>query len=148
MAYEFKLTRRIDFVETDMAGIVHFSNFFRFMESAEAAFFRGLGLCIHPEVLGESVGWPRVHADCDYRRPLRFQDEVEIHLLVRQKKEKSIVYTFIFRKLNENPAQEVARGSLVTACVTRDKTSGQMMSVPIPREIGNLIDNAPAELLT
>jgi acyl-CoA thioester hydrolase len=34
MAFEFKLTRRVEFAETDMAGIVHFSNFFRYMESA------------------------------------------------------------------------------------------------------------------
>ncbi len=39
MAYEFKLTRQIDFAETDMAGIMHFSNFFRFMEAAETRIF-------------------------------------------------------------------------------------------------------------
>ena len=47
MAYEYKMTRRIEFAETDMAGIVHFSNFFRMMEATEHAFFRSLGLSIH-----------------------------------------------------------------------------------------------------
>ena len=46
MAHEFTLTRRVEFSETDMAGIVHFSNFFRFMESAEHAFFRSLGFSV------------------------------------------------------------------------------------------------------
>ena len=32
MPYEFKAVRRVEFSETDMAGIVHFSNFFRYME--------------------------------------------------------------------------------------------------------------------
>ena len=72
MAYEFKLIRRIEFSETDMAGIVHFSNFFRMMESAEHAFFRSLGFSVHPE--GGTTGWPRVSATCDYLRPLRFED--------------------------------------------------------------------------
>ncbi len=47
MPYEFKLTRRVEFAETDMAGIVHFANFFRMMESTEHAFFRSLGFTIH-----------------------------------------------------------------------------------------------------
>jgi acyl-CoA thioester hydrolase len=146
MAYEFRLTRQIDFAETDMAGIMHFSNFFRFMEAAETAFFRSLGQCIYPKDF-ETVGWPRVHADCDFKRPLRFEDRVEIHLLVRAKGEKSLTYTFIFRKLNETPVQEVARGNVVAACVSRDKASGTMNAVPIPPEIARLIEEAPSSLL-
>ena len=37
MAYEFRLVRQVEFSETDMAGIVHYSNFFRYMEAAEHA---------------------------------------------------------------------------------------------------------------
>ena len=147
MAYEFKLTRQVDFAETDTAGIMHFSNFFRFMEAAETAFFRSLGQSIYPRDL-HSVGWPRVHADCDFKRPLRFEDLVEIHLLVRAKGEKSLTYSFIFRKLNEAPVREVARGSVVTACVSRDKTDGRMTAVPIPAEISKLVDVAPEHLFT
>ena len=46
MPYEFKTIRRVEFSETDMAGIMHYSNYFRFMETAEHAFFRSLGLSI------------------------------------------------------------------------------------------------------
>jgi YbgC/YbaW family acyl-CoA thioester hydrolase len=145
MAYEFKLTRQIDFAETDMAGIMHFSNFFRFMEAAETAFFRSLGQSIYPRNF-QTVGWPRVHADCDFKRPLRFEDLVEIHLLVRAKGERSLTYTFIFRKLNETPVREVARGSVVAACVSRDKPGGKMTAVAIPREIASLIEVAPDHL--
>ena len=142
MAYEFKLTRRVEFSETDMAGIAHFSNFFRYMEAAEHAFFRSLGFSI----VSEGIGWPRVHADCDFKSPIRFEDEVEIHLLVREKREKSISYAVIFRKLN-GEAREVARGNLTVACVARDKPGGAMKSVPIPPEIASKIEAAPKELL-
>ena len=81
-AFEFKLTRRVDFSDTDMAGIMHFSNFFRFMEAAEQAFFRSLGFSIYDTRRHPGIGWPRVHATCDFRHPLRFEDLVEIHLQV------------------------------------------------------------------
>ena len=147
MAYEFKLTRQVEFSETDMAGIVHFSVFFRYMEAAEHAFFRSLGMSIHTTGFGEPLGWPRVHADCDFRFPLRFEDVVEINLLVREKKTKSLVYTFIFRKMNEQPVKEIARGTLAVACVTRDEVSGKFTGVPIPAAIADKIDVAPQELL-
>ena len=131
----------MEFSDTDMAGIMHFSNFFRFMEAAEHAFFRSLGTSIHPA--GSELGWPRVHAGCDFKYPLRFEDVVEIRLLVREKKEKSIVYTFVFRKLNEQPAREVARGTLAVACVKRDKTGGRMRGIPIPKAIADKIEVAP-----
>jgi YbgC/YbaW family acyl-CoA thioester hydrolase len=147
MAYEYKLVRHVEFAETDMAGIMHFTNFFRFMEAAESAFFRSLDLSIWPGTDDERVGWPRVHADCDFRHPLKFEDLVEVHLLVREKRQKAIAYTFIFRKLNERPAREVARGNIVVACVTRDQSSGRMMAVSIPNAIADKIEVAPKELL-
>ena len=84
MAYEFKVVRRVEFSETDMAGIVHYSNFFRYMEAAEHGFFRSLGLSVVTRQVDPPVGWPRVHAECDYRKPLRFEDLVEIHLLITE----------------------------------------------------------------
>ena len=94
-AHEFTIKRRVEFSETDMAGIVHFSNFCRYMEHAEHAFFRSLDRSIVDRDLG--VGWPRVHLSCDFKKPLRFEDEVEIHLLVSAKTSKSISYQFRFR---------------------------------------------------
>ncbi len=147
MAYEFKLTRQVEFSETDMAGIAHFTNFFRYMEAAEHAFFRSIGFSIHTKGFDPPIGWPRIHADCDFKYPLRFEDTVEIHLLVREKKERTISYTVIFRKLNGAPAHEIARGNITVACVTRDKPGGEMRSVAIPPEIASKIEVAPGELL-
>lgn len=145
MAHSFKLQRRVEFSETDMAGIVHFSNFFRYMEAAEHAFFRSIGLSIAPGG-ADSIGWPRVHADCDFRKPLRFEDTVEIELLVREKRERSLVYTVIFRKVNAAPVHEVARGSLAVACIRKDAATGTMTSIPIPADIANRIEAAPPEM--
>jgi len=56
MAYEFKLVRRVEFIETDMVGIVHYSNFSRYMEAAEHAFFRSLGISVVTRQVDPPVG--------------------------------------------------------------------------------------------
>ena len=145
MPHEFKLTRRIEFAETDMAGIVHFANFFRMMEAAEHAFFRSLGLTIHGHDEAGTTGWPRVSASCDYRAPLRFEDEVEIHLLVAEVRARSIRYQFIFRKVADGT--EVARGTVAAVCATVDRATGKLVPVPIPERIRAQISAAPAEKL-
>ncbi len=145
MPYEFKTIRRVEFSETDMAGIMHFSNYFRFMESAEHAFFRSLGLSIF-RTGDPPVSWPRVHAGCDFKIPLQFEDEVEIHLLVAEKKSKALTYAFKFRKLNAAPPVLVARGALTVVCVSH-QADGRMAACPIPKPVADNIQTAPADLL-
>ena len=146
MSYEFQITRRVEFSETDQAGIMHFSNFFRFMETAEHGFYRSLGFSVFTDETDPRLGWPRVHAECDYKKPLRFEDEVEIHLLVTEKRSKSLSYLIRFRKLNGSPPVEVARGLLTVVCVAHHR-DGSMAAVTIPKETADLIQVAPAELL-
>jgi YbgC/YbaW family acyl-CoA thioester hydrolase len=150
MPYEFKAQRRVEFSDTDMAGIMHYSNFFRFMETAEHAFFRSLGFTIAPRSYEKGrarVGWPRVHASCDYHQPLRFEDLVEIHLLVAEKKSKAVTYQFRFRKVDSPDGREVARGKLTVVCVGFDESSGTMKATNLPDEIAARIEVAPADLL-
>jgi len=146
MPHEFKAVRSVEFYETDMAGIVHYSNFFRYMEAAEHGFFRSLGFSVVTDNTNPRVGWPRVHAECDYLQPLRFEDEVEIHLLVSEMKTKALSYLFRFRKLNAATPLEVAHGKLTVVCVTHE-ADGKMKATPIPKAVADRIQVAPAELL-
>ena len=145
MAYEFKIVQRVEFSDTDMAGIVHYANFFRYMDAAEHAFFRSLGFSIWTQQVEPPVGWPRVHAQCDFKQPLRFEDEVEVHLLVSEKKSKSLSYVYRFRKLGTTPAVEVARGSVTAVCITHQE--GRMRASTIPKAVADKIEVAPKELL-
>lgn len=144
MAHEFKLTRQVEFAETDMAGIVHFSAFFRYMENAEHAFYRSLGASVIMNHLSPPLGFPRVHAECDYKRPIRFEDMVEIHLLVREKRPKVLSYLFKFKKANE--PEEIARGILTVVCVAH-YPDGKMSSAAIPEFLASQIEVAPPEAL-
>ena len=145
MPFEFKLTRRVEFAETDMAGIVHFANFYRMMEATEHAFFRSLGFTIHGHDPMSATGWPRVSASCDFRAPLRFEDEVDIHLLVAEVRTRSIRYVFVFRKVADG--SEVARGSVVAVCASVEKATGKLSAVPIPEAVRAAIQPAPVQML-
>jgi acyl-CoA thioester hydrolase len=142
MAFEYSIKRRVEFSETDMAGIVHYSNFFRYMEAAEHAFFRSLGFSVVSRDVDTPVGWPRVRAECDYRSPLRFEDEFEVKMLVSEKRSKSLSYQFRFSRAD---VEEIARGSLTVVCVTHHL--GQMKSAVIPAFMAAKIEVAPAHLL-
>jgi acyl-CoA thioester hydrolase len=146
MPHEFKVVRRVEFAETDMAGIMHFANFFRLMEEAEHAFFRSLGFSIHGRGAETStaVGWPRVSASCDFRAPLRFEEEVEIHLLVAEVRTRSIRYDFIFRRVDDG--LEVARGRIAAVCAQVDAATGKLAAIPIPEMIRQRIEPAPADV--
>lgn len=144
MAFEFKYIKRVEFSETDAAGLLHFSNYFRYMEIAEHAFFRSVGLSIHDGDPFPAIGWPRVHVECQYKKPLHFEDEVEITLVVREMTEKSISYEFTFCKLKDgNPEENLARGKVVAVCIQFDEQGKIVGSTRIPREITNKIEAAP-----
>ena len=94
MLSEYRLKRRVQFYETDAAGIVHFSCYFRYMEEAEHAMWRSAGLSIAQA--GTDMGWPRVAASFEYHRPLRFEEEFEITMRVAERTEKSIRWRCAF----------------------------------------------------
>lgn len=146
MPFEFKATRRVEFSDTDMAGIVHFSRFFQYMETVEHAFFRSLGFSVVMMQSDPPRGFPRVHASCDYRRPLRFEDVMEMHLLVTEKKARSISYQIRFHRIEPGPVEEVAVGRLVVVCVEK-AADGQMRAVELPPDLAAKIEVAPEEMI-
>src|SRR5207245_4647998 len=96
MATPFRTTRRIEFADTDMAQIVHFANFFRFMESAEVEFLRSRGLNVKLHWEGEVLGFPRVSATCDYLKPATFEDVLDVSVTIDRVGTKSVTFAFEF----------------------------------------------------
>jgi acyl-CoA thioester hydrolase len=129
MSTTFSLTRRIQFSETDMAGIVHFSNFYKMMEEVEHAFFRSVGLSVSMQHDGLHVGWPRVSAGCEFFGPLRFEDEVELRMRVVRVGEKSFSYEVDFLV----QGRRIALGKTTSVCCSIDDAG--MKSIPIPPAI-------------
>jgi acyl-CoA thioester hydrolase len=125
---ESTLRRRVYFYECDGAGIVHFSNYFRYMEEAEHGLWRATGLSVARTELG--VGFPRVAASFEYQRPLRFEDEIDIHVRIVGISNRSMTYTCAITRNGES----IATGSATIVCVA-EQPDKSMKAVPIPPEI-------------
>ena len=128
MPAEFIYRRRVQFAETDMVGIVHFSMYFRYMEEAEHALWRSVGLQIAPP--NGTVGFPRVAASCDFKAPLRFEDEFEVHVRVEAVGRRSLKYAFTLRHDDDL----LATGSMTSASVVRTSDGG-VQSVELPPDV-------------
>jgi acyl-CoA thioester hydrolase len=123
----FVTNRRVEFVDTDMAGIVHFTNFFRYMEQAEAEFFRSQGHSLASTTNGSGVGWPRVAASASFKAPAYHNDVLEVRIFVRRRGFKSLTLQFEFYR----GQTLVATGQIKTAyCVFRPGVPIQSMEIP------------------
>tara|TARA_R110002072_G_scaffold4174_3_gene29479 strand:- start:1394 stop:1831 length:438 start_codon:yes stop_codon:yes gene_type:complete len=138
MASEYRMRRMVEFADTDMAGIMYFANYFKFMESVEHAFFRSLGFSVHGGDDGETWGWARRTASMSYERPLRYEDEVELHIVVLEKRTKAITYETRFLLDTDEGQIEVARGTITAVCV--EKTKDGMRAVTMPAEVDAAIE--------
>lgn len=152
MAHRFTQRRRVTFAETDLAGIMHFSNFFRWMEEAEHAFYRSLGLSVHPMAAGETVtdtGWPRLKAAAEYFLPLRFEEEAEVELVVAEMRTKAMRLVFRIWKNPDDAATRAlaAVGEFVVVAVASAPGTREMKGTPIPAAFRERIEPAPPEVL-
>ena len=146
MKFAHTVERRVEFAETDMAGLVHFTNFFRYVELAEAEFFEDLGLPLIYANRLESKGWPRVRVQCNYSQPLYFRDRIEITIYVKAIKIKAIEWGFrVFRLEDDGSKKRAAKGSFTTVHVMKNNTDPGMTSLELPEELLSKIEEAPAD---
>lgn len=130
MKGQFEWSRLVEFYETDLAGITHFSNFYRWMESAEHDFLRLRGVSLHQG----GVGWPRVNASADFKKPIKFGDLIRVSVSIAELRTRSIRYTFEFRV---NESDEIhATGEMVSVCVDL----ATMKAIEIPSKIRCLLE--------
>lgn len=118
-----------------MAGIVHFSNYFAWMEQAEHEAWRSLGLGVMTEIGGETVSWPRVAAECDFRRAIRFEDLIDVQLGLSRIGNRSLTWRVRFF----HDGILVAEGSMTAVCCTVEP-GRPPVSREIPARIRPLLD--------
>jgi len=133
MPSEFRYQRRVQFAETDLAGIVHFSTMFRYLEEAEHAMWRAAGLTIAER--GSDLGWPRLSAALEFRNPLRFEDEFEVWVRIAELKTRTIEYEFTLVR----GKTVIAVGTLTAVCV-RKALDGTMKAAEIPADVRDALE--------
>lgn len=80
-AYAFTHRIRVRFAETDAMGIVHHSNHLLYLEEARVAYLRHLGRP-YTELRAEGVDHAVLECAVQYRLPIRFDDELAVHLVL------------------------------------------------------------------
>jgi acyl-CoA thioester hydrolase len=68
---------RVRYAETDKMGVVYYANYFVWFEVGRADLLRSLGWT-YRDMAHSGLALPVIEAHCDYRRPARYDDEIEI----------------------------------------------------------------------
>ncbi|MDO8543405.1 MAG: thioesterase family protein [Opitutaceae bacterium] len=130
--FHFCHRRLVEFADTDLAGIMHFSNFFRFVESAEHAFFRSLGHRVHTANGTEHEGWPRLEVSCKFHQPARFEQTLEICLRIDEIRTSSLTYSFSVFVAEAAERAPLATGACSIIHVELDTGAHKIRKAPIP----------------
>ena len=143
--FHFRHRRLVEFADTDLAGLMHFSNFFRFVECAEHAFFRSLGFRVHTSDGAAQAGWPRIEVSCKYHRPARFEETLEICLRIEEIRTNSLRYGFWILPTEGADRAPVASGSFGIIHVELDPPTRTIRKSPIPATLRAKLDAAMAQ---
>ena len=127
MTTAFVTSRRVEFSDTDAAGIMHFAAFFRMKEQAEHELLRSVGLSVVSQDAEGTISWPRVSAKCDFSAAARFEDVLQIEVRIGRLGAKSVTYAHRFVK----DGQELATGEITAVCC-RIRNGQPPQSMPIP----------------
>ncbi len=126
MSQPFLYNRRVSFADTDMAGILHFSNYYRYMEETEHAFWRSFGLSVNTKDGDRPITWPRVASSCEYFAPAKFEEDLVIALTVANVGDRSVTFEFEFRR----ESTRIAIGRTTAVCCTIEDDEFKPVSIP------------------
>jgi acyl-CoA thioester hydrolase len=132
MTTAFVTTRRVEFSDTDAAGMMHFVAFFRMMEQAEHDLMRSIGLSVVAYDAGGKISWPRVAAKCDFQAAARFEEVLEIEVRIVRLGQRSVTYAHRFLR----DGNQLASGEITAVCC-RFRESLPPQSMPIPAAIAD-----------
>ena len=132
---EFRYRRRVQFAETDLVGVVHFSWITRYMEEAEHALWREAGLSIAPK--DAKVLFPRVALSIDFKAPLSFEDEFEVLVRVDAMSARTIRYAHTITR----GAIVIATGTMTAACV--ENAPPPLRAAEIPADVRTALGDGP-----
>ena len=109
-------TLRVRYAETDQMGVVYYAQYFVWFEVARAELLRQLGWS-YREMEESGVILPVIEAHCDYRRPARYDDQVEVH--ARGRLTSPVRMEFDYEVVVAGQAGVVAAGRTAHAAVSR-----------------------------
>ena len=114
-----------------MAGLVHFSNYLRYAEKAEAALFAAWDFPLITTPPDPMRGFPRVRAKCRYLAPLSFGDAVAITITLVAATERALDWQFTVEKETAEGPVAAADGEMRTVYALRPP-DGSLETTKLP----------------
>ncbi len=118
----FTYIRKAQYHETDQMGIIHHSNYVKWMEEARIAFMDELGMG-YDQVEASNVVSPVVGISLEYRKPVHFAEQVEIRINVLSYTGAKLELEYQFRNLTTG---ELCTTAVSKHCFLKD---GRLISV-------------------
>ncbi|HEY1557379.1 MAG TPA: thioesterase family protein [Kofleriaceae bacterium] len=133
----FTYSLPVRFSDVDHAGIVYYPRYFHFFHVAFEELWRArVGARAYSDLIDrEHVGFPAVHAECDFRAPLRFGDTADVEVSITKLGGKSIV--FRYRVHRSEPRELCAEGRVICAVVDL----ARFVAVPIPGHVAKMLQD-------
>lgn len=124
----FAFKRRVFLKEVDATGVIYFAVFFEYALEAFELFLQDRKTSLS-EFLSKEYLFPVVHAESDYRSPIKVSDELLLSLSIKKISTRSVTVETNIRNLSTG--EESGRVLLVHAFLRK----GQTKSSEIPQEI-------------
>ena len=138
-------TFRVRFSETDMAGIVHFSQILRWAENAEGAFFREHDIPFVEKNGNLLSGWPRVRVQADFLAPARYDDCIRVRIRpqnIPADDACALSWEFEVVRVSDNSENAIARGEWTSVYAEADTSTGKLRSCrQIPAALKKILKN-------
>ncbi|WP_041695787.1 acyl-CoA thioesterase [Alicyclobacillus acidocaldarius] len=119
---------RVQWGETDAAGIVFYPNYFRWFDTATHEYFRMIGLSIR-ELQKKGVITPILSASCEFENPLYYDDEIVITSEITEVRNKTIRIDHTVRRAGI----VTGRGHEWRGWVVEQ--GGKLQAIPIPDDV-------------
>ena len=143
MTSGFVYRRRVEFADTDAAGLIHFTALFRYVEEAEHALYRSLGGAAFERTESGFRGMPRVAADLEFLGPVRYGDELDVRLALREKRRRVLRYDAEIAVADDPDRGIVARGGMTVVCAARSHGSADWTATELPVPLLDQLEVAP-----
>ena len=117
----FRAHLKVRFADIDNAGIVYYPHFMHYFHVALEEFFSDeLGVEYANIMQDHGFGFPTVHLESDFRRPLRFGDQIDIEVRILDLGRTSITWGYTVY-VSGSGEEIVVQGSNVTVCLILDR---------------------------
>jgi acyl-CoA thioester hydrolase len=103
---------RVIFGDTDQMGVVYYANYLRFFESARADYWRSLGRT-YKDLEDAQVAMPVIEAHCNYKKPARYEDLLEVDIRVGEMRTASMRFDYIVHRGHEVLAEGYTRHAII-----------------------------------